>query len=87
MYRLYVHYLYAFKILPAKNEYKEMTLEYYKKKRENNRIFEEINFIGRNKFDSINKVKDYKYNLENKLPELKGQRENIIKQQMIMINI
>lgn len=87
MYRLYVHYLYAFKILPAKNEYKEMTLEYYKKKRENNRIFEKINFIGRNKFDSINKVKDYKYNLENKLPELKGQRENIIKQQMIMINI
>lgn len=77
LYRLYVHYLYAFKILPAKNEYKEMTPEYYKKKRENNMIFEEINFIGRNKFDSINEVKDYKYNLENKLPELKGQRENL----------
>lgn len=75
LYRLYVHYLYAFKILPAKNEYKEMTPEYYKKKRENNIIFEEINFIGRNKFDSINEVKDYKYNLEKQLPVLKGKRE------------
>lgn len=77
LYRLYVHYLYAFKILPAKNEYKEMTPEYYKKKRENNMIFEEINFISRNKFDSINEVKDYKYNLKNRLPKLKGQRENL----------
>ena len=75
LYRLYVHYLYAFKILPAKNEYKEMTPEYYKKKRENNMIFEEINFIGRNKFEKIADVKAYKTNIEKELPILKGQRE------------
>ena len=53
LYRLYVHYLYAFKILHAKNEYREMTPEYYKQKKKNNIIFEEINFLVRHKFESI----------------------------------
>lgn len=76
-YRLYVHYLYAFKILPAKNEYKEMTPEYYKQKRKNNMIFEEINFLARHKFESIDEVKSYKSNLESRLPELKWKRESL----------
>ena len=74
-YRLYVHYLYFFKILPAKNQYKELTPDYYKQKRKNNMIFEEINFLARNNFKSINEVENYKDNLENQLPELKGKRE------------
>ena len=77
LYRLYVHYLYAFKILPAKNEYREMTPEYYKQKRKNNIIFEEINFLARHKFDSIKEVENYKIDLECKLPNLKGKRENL----------
>ena len=32
-YRLYVHYLYAFKILPSKIDQQELTPEYYKQKR------------------------------------------------------
>ena len=75
LYRLYVHYLYAFKILPAKNEYREMTPEYYKQKRKNNMIFEEINFLARHKFESIKEVENYK--LECKLPNLKGKREDL----------
>ena len=41
-YRLYVHYLYVFKILPAKNEYMKNTPEYYKKKKENGKIFHQM---------------------------------------------
>ncbi len=74
-YRLYVHYLYAFGKLPAKNEYKEVSSDYYKQKRKNNMIFEELNFLARHSFNSISDVKEYKQNLENKLPELKGKRE------------
>ena len=74
-YRLYVHYLYFFGILPAKNQYKELSLEYYKQKRKNNMIFEELNFLARYSFDSIADVAKYKENLENKLPELKVKRE------------
>ena len=74
-YRLYVHYLYFFGILPAKNEYKELSPEYYKQKRKNNMIFEEINFLARHSFNSIADVNKYKENLEDKLPELKGKRE------------
>ena len=77
LYRLYVHYLYAFKILPTKNEYKESTSEYYKKKRKNNMIFEELSFLARNSFKSIKEVEEYKVNLENQLPELKGKREDL----------
>ena len=77
LYRLYVHYLYAFKILPAKNEYGEMTPEYYKQKRKNNIIFEEINFLARHKFESIKEVESYKIDLECKLPNLKGKREDL----------
>ena len=77
LYRLYVHYLYAFKILPTKNEYKESTSEYYKQKRKNNMIFEELNFLARNSFKSIKKVEEYKVNLEKQLPELKGKREDL----------
>ena len=77
LYRLYVHYLYAFKILPTKNEYKEFTPEYYKQKRKNNMIFEELNFLARNSFKSIKKVEEYKVNLEKQLPELKGKREDL----------
>ena len=77
LYRLYVHYLYAFKILPAKNEYREMTPEYYKQKRKNNMIFEEINFLVRHKFESIKEVENYKLDLECKLPNLKGKREDL----------
>ena len=74
-YRLYVHYLYFFGILPAKNEYKELSPEYYKQKKKNNMIIEEINFLARHSFSSIAEITEYKENLENKLPELKGKRE------------
>ena len=74
-YRLYVHYLYLFRILPAKNEYKELTPEYYKQKQKNNMIFEEINFLGRNNFNSIKEIENYIDKLENQLPDLKGKRE------------
>lgn len=77
LYRLYVHYLYAFKLLPTKNEYKEFTPEYYKQKRKNNMIFEELNFLARNSFKSIKEVEEYKVNLEKQLPELKGKREDL----------
>ena len=76
-YRLYLHYLYVFKILPSKNEYKKNTPEYYKKKKENDRIFDEINFMGRHSFQSIQEMKDFQDSLENKLPELKSRRENL----------
>ena len=74
-YRLYVHYLYLFGKLPAKNEYKELTPAYYKQQRKNKMIFEEINFLGRNNFKSVKEVQDYIDNLEMQLPELKGKRE------------
>ena len=77
LYRLYVHYLYAFRILPAKIQVQELTPEYYKEKRKNNMIFEELNFLARHSFESIRKVEDYKANLEKQLPELKGIRENL----------
>ena len=74
-YRLYVHYLYLFGVLPAKNKYIELTPEYYKQKRKNNMIFEEIDFLGRNNFKSIKEVQNYMDILEKQLPELKGKRE------------
>lgn len=74
-YRLYVHYLYFFGKLPTKNEYKELSPEYYKQKRKTNMIFEEINFLARNSFKSVKEVENYKENLEQQLPELKGKRE------------
>lgn len=74
-YRLYVHYLYFFGKLPTKNEYKELSPEYYKQKRKNNMIFEEINFLARNSFKSVKEVENYKGNLEQQLPELKGKQE------------
>ena len=74
-YRLYVHYLYLFGKLPAKNEYKELTPAYYKQQRKNKMIFEEINFLGRNNFNSVKEVEKYMDKLENQLPELKGKRE------------
>ena len=74
-YRLYVHYLYFFGILPAKNEYKELSPDYYKQKQKNNMIFEELNFLARHSFNSVSDVTKYKENLENKHPELKGKRE------------
>ena len=76
-YRLYVHYLYAFKILPTKVQVQEFTPEYYKEKRKNNMMFEEINFLARHKFESLTDVKEFKEKLDNKLPELKGIRENL----------
>lgn len=63
-----MHYLYALKILPTKNEYKKFTPEYYRQKRKNNMIFEELNFLARHSFQSIKKVEDYKVNLEKQLP-------------------
>ena len=74
-YRLYVHYLYLFGTLPAKNEYKELSPAYYKQQRKNKMIFEEINFLARHSFTLITDVTKYKENLEKKLPELKGNRE------------
>ena len=74
-YRLYVHYLYFFGILPAKNQYKELSPEYYKQKRKNNMIFEELNFLAKHSFSSISDVTKYQENIESKLPELKGKRE------------
>ena len=59
-YRLYVHYLYFFGILPAKNQYKELSPEYYKQKRKNNMIFEELNFLARHSFSSIADAKKIK---------------------------
>ena len=76
-YRLYVHYLYKFGKLPAKNEYKELTPAYFKQKKENDRIFEELNFLARNNFKTIQEIKDYKTSCQNRLPELKSQRENL----------
>lgn len=72
-----MHYLYAFKILPTKNKYKEFTPEYYKQKRKNNMIFEELNFLARHNFQSIKEVEFYKADLEKQLPELKGKREDL----------
>ena len=40
-------------------------------------IFAELNFLARNKFETIADVKEYKTNVENELPNLKGQRENL----------
>ena len=77
LYRLYLHYLYLFGKLPAKNEYKEISPEYYKQKRKNNMIFDEINFLARNNFKSVKEVRNYLENLENQLPELKGKRETL----------
>jgi hypothetical protein len=77
LYRLYVHYLYAFGKLPAKIQVQELTPEYYKEKRKNNMILEELNFLARHKFESIIEVKDYKENLGKQLPELKGFREDL----------
>ena len=74
-YRLYVHYLYLFRILPVKNEYIELTPAYYKQKQKNKMIFEEINFLGRNNFKSVKEVQNYLDNLEKQLPGLKGKRE------------
>ena len=76
-YRLYVHYLYKFGKLPAKNEYKELTPVYFKQKKENARIFEELNFLARNNFKTIQEIKEYQTVCDNKLPELKSQRENL----------
>ena len=77
LYRLYVHYLYAFRILPAKIQVQELTPEYYKEKRKNNMIFEKLNFLARHSFESIREVKDYKANLEKQLPELNEIREKL----------
>lgn len=74
-YRLYVHYLYLLEVLPAKNEYIEITPAYYKQKRKNKMIIEEIDFLGRNNFKSVNEIENYIDNLEKQLPELKGKRE------------
>ena len=79
LYRLYVHYLYAFRILPAKIQVQELTPEYYKEKRKNNMIFEKLNFLARHSFESIREVKDYKANLEKQLPELNEIRENLLR--------
>jgi hypothetical protein len=76
-YRWYVQALFWLGILPAKVQVQELTPEYYKQKRKNNMIFEELNFLARHKFESINDVKDYKENLEKQLPELKGMREDL----------
>ena len=76
-YRLYVHYLYKFGKLPAKNEYKELTPAYFKQKKENTRIFEELNFLVRNNFKTIQEIRNYQISCESKLPELKSQRENL----------
>lgn len=85
-YRLYVHYLYAFKILPSKVDKQELIPEYYKQKRKNTMIFEELNFLARNNFGKIADVKEYKVNIENTLPNLKCQRENLWKKYNKSIN-
>ena len=74
-YKLYVHYLYFFVKLPTKNQYKELSPEYYKQKRKNNMIIEEINFLARNSFKTVSEVENYMENLEKQLPELKGKKE------------
>ena len=76
-YRLYVHYLYKLGKLPPKVVYKGLTPEYFKQKRENNRIFVLFNFINRKNFQSIQEVRDYKENCEKSLPKLKSKRENL----------
>ena len=79
LYKLYVHYLYAFGILPRKIQVQELTPEYSKEKRKTDMIFEELNFLATHSFQSIKEVTNYKANLENQLPELKGERENLWK--------
>ncbi|MCF0125128.1 MAG: relaxase/mobilization nuclease domain-containing protein [Clostridia bacterium] len=76
-YRLYVHYLYKFGKLPAKIQAQELTPEYFKEKRKNNMIFEELNFLSRRNFQSINEVENYRTNLEDQLSALKSKRENL----------
>ena len=60
-------------------------------KRKNAMIFEELNFLARNKFERLADVKNYKTNIEKELPILKGQREilwkNIINLLMEMIKV
>ena len=58
-------------------QYEKNTPEYYKNKKENDKIFDEINFMGRHSFQSIQEMKDFQDSLENKLPELKSKRENL----------
>ena len=43
----------------------------------NDKIFDEINFMGRHSFQSIQEMKDFQDSLENELPELKSKRENL----------
>ena len=74
-YRLYVHYLYFFGKLPAKNQYKDLTPDYYKQKRKNKMIFEEFHFLGKYNFKSVSEIKNYIEKLDYQLPELKGKRE------------
>lgn len=76
-YRLYVHYLYKFGKLPAKIQAQELIPEYFKEKRKSNMIFEELNFLARHSFQSVNEVEDYRINLEDQLPALKSKRENL----------
>lgn len=76
-YRLYVHYLYKLGKLPVKNEYKELTPAYFRQKKENRRIFEELNFLARDNFKTIQEIQRYQTSCLNKLPELKSQRENL----------
>lgn len=64
-------------ILPAKVQVQELTPEYYKEKRKNNMILEELNFLARHHFKSIKEVDEYKANLGNQLPDLKGKREDL----------
>lgn len=85
-YRLYVHYLYAFKILPSKVDKQELTPEYYKQKRKNTMIFEKLNFLARNNFGKIADVKEYKVNIEKTLPNFKDQREILWKKYNKSIN-
>lgn len=76
-YRLYVHYLYTFGILPRKCIYTEKSPEYVKYQKESKMIFNELSFINKYKFSNINDVEIFIKECQDKLVPLKGERENL----------
>ena len=74
-YRLYVHYLYVFKIIPEKQNYEKSTPQEIK--RQNERTIEELNFITRNDINSIEQVENYIESANFVVSLQKGERENL----------
>lgn len=76
-YRCYVHWMFILGKLPPKNQYVELTPEYFKQKKENEQIFNELNFIVRKHFESCKNVDEYKKSSQIGIANLKESRESI----------